>query len=230
MPATFRQVTKVLFQVGDSDEVRLEGVSGGEGSSESGFFENRIQIDNIMVKGPGTIDVTIKEIADDPMLQVRDVMACEDNAEHIEHSWPPMFQDGMPMYMVPIRAKVTDTDGSEAITRIVIASDFLEMNVPLDGVKYLIGDQIIGPLSKIQHPDNDLEQSLIDTSSFGGFHYEYGGPVDIQVLGSGYPPSGQTRFDAKAYADGDKPDHRDRAGRARPGDRPLEPEGHAAAA
>ncbi len=179
LPATFRQVTKVVFEIEDVFDDGEDGADLGE------FYSDRIQIDNIMVKGPATIDVTIKEIADDPNLLVEDIVACEDNAEHMKDEWgnpihPVMFVDGMPMYPVPIKASVADKDGSEAITRIVVASDMVAMNVPMDGIKFLIGDQVIGPLDEIVGREN---------------------AVEIQVLGSGFPDSGQTRFDAEAYAD-----------------------------
>ena len=178
LPATFRQVSRVDFEI----EELIEHAGLGN------FFDSRVQIDNVMVKGPATIDVTIKEIADDPTLNVPgDATFCEDNAEHMKDEWgkpihPVMFVGGMPMYPVPITAAVSDTDGSEAITRIVVASDLADMNVPLDGVKYLIGDQEIGPLSHIQGEES---------------------AVEIKVLGKGVGASPQTRFDAKAYADGD---------------------------
>ena len=90
LPATFKQVTKVEFTLDATD---------GDGAGDD------IQIDNVMVKGPATIEVVVKEIADKPTLAVEDVCVKEDSDTGL----------GLNKIELPIDAALVDADGSEKL-------------------------------------------------------------------------------------------------------------------
>lgn len=90
LPATFKQVTKVEFTLDATD---------GDGAGDD------IQIDNVMVKGPATIEVVVKEIADKPTLDLGEVCVKEDSDTGL----------GLNKVELPVNATLVDTDGSEEL-------------------------------------------------------------------------------------------------------------------
>ena len=156
-------------------EVRTTETNPSEGST----------LDETQVATPhayqtATLMVNNKAVADKPMLTIGGTTVNEDNATFDVAM--NMFVDGVPVYAVPLEAKVVDDDGSESLTEVQLNSTDI---IPFGGEPTFMGTKIsmiwMGqgtfPIGTLDIQVNKLDAGgalVVDTVTANGFFNSQG--------------------------------------------------------